>query len=596
MPANIIIADDTPDNLTVLRDILARDGHRVRPVLQGELAIRIARLDPPDLILLDIVMPGLSGYETCARLKADPLTADCPVLFISALDAVGDKVRGFQVGALDYITKPFQVDEVLARVRTHLALHQARQTLARQNRQLAEAARLREDVDRILRHDLRGPLGNMIAFSELVEQATLSSQPQVAQHARVISDTAYALLSMVHGSFDLLKMERGDYEAQTEDFDLPDLLRSVMREMAPMAAERQLALQLHASEPLAPVRGERLLCRSLFHNLLRNAIEASPEQGVISLRLQADAAGQRCVVAVRNAGEVPVGIRDRFFEKYVTGGKPGGSGLGTYSARLMAQAQGGSIRLDCHEPGHTQVIVRLPLASPDGHIQPAGRPCTRLLIADDDPLIHRYLAQVLPDTLALTCVSDGLQAMEQLATADFDHALIDLHMPGADGVAVARAHASGTLRNQAEPERCTLIALSGTSDAAMHRRCLSEGFDHVLTKPPSLPVLLGLLGLDAARTLSTLRLDRGMQALTEQFLASRPAELDRLGQAIRENQAARVASLAHKLQGSFAMYGFAMASQIAASIEACAASDMGHAATLLTDLHHHLASLHIDYT
>jgi len=214
MPANIIIVDDTPENLTVLRDILTRAGHKVRPVLQGELAIRIARMEPPDLILLDIVMPGLNGYETCERLKADPLTASCPVLFISALDSVNDKVRGFQAGALDYITKPFQVDEVLARVRTHLALHAAQRQLQQQNAQLAEAARLREDMDRLLRHDLRGPLGNLIAFSELVEQATESSQPQVAQHARVMTGAAYALLSMVHGSFDLLKMERGDYVPQ----------------------------------------------------------------------------------------------------------------------------------------------------------------------------------------------------------------------------------------------------------------------------------------------------------------------------------------------------------------------------------------------
>jgi PleD family two-component response regulator len=106
-PSKILIVDDTPENLTVLRDILARDGHQVRPVLQGELALKIARMDPPDLILLDVLMPGLNGYETCAQIKADPFTADNPVLFISALDSTTDKLRGFQAGGLDYITKPF---------------------------------------------------------------------------------------------------------------------------------------------------------------------------------------------------------------------------------------------------------------------------------------------------------------------------------------------------------------------------------------------------------------------------------------------------------------------------------------------------------
>ena len=95
MSANIIVVDDTPENLTVLRDILTHEGYRVRPVLRGELALKIARKEPPDLILLDVLMPELNGYQTCERLKADPLTAECPVLFISALDGTADKVRGF---------------------------------------------------------------------------------------------------------------------------------------------------------------------------------------------------------------------------------------------------------------------------------------------------------------------------------------------------------------------------------------------------------------------------------------------------------------------------------------------------------------------
>jgi signal transduction histidine kinase/DNA-binding response OmpR family regulator len=119
---NILIVDDTPVNLRLLAQMLSNQGYKVRPVIDGPQALTAARSTPPDLILLDIMMPGMSGYEVCERLKADEHTREIPVIFISALDVAQDKVRAFAVGGVDYITKPFQVPEVLARVETHLAV------------------------------------------------------------------------------------------------------------------------------------------------------------------------------------------------------------------------------------------------------------------------------------------------------------------------------------------------------------------------------------------------------------------------------------------------------------------------------------------
>ncbi len=119
---NILIVDDTPVNLRLLTQMLSNEGYRVRPVIDGPQALTAAFSTPPDLILLDIMMPGMSGYEVCERLKADERTREIPVIFISALDVAQDKVRAFSVGGVDYITKPFQVPEVLARVETHLAV------------------------------------------------------------------------------------------------------------------------------------------------------------------------------------------------------------------------------------------------------------------------------------------------------------------------------------------------------------------------------------------------------------------------------------------------------------------------------------------
>ena len=128
---SVLVVDDNPDNLRLLSGILTDQGYKVRPAPSGALALKSVRSTLPDLILLDIKMPEMDGYEVCRRLKAEEQTSDIPVIFISALDDVMDKVKGFGVGAVDYITKPFQHEEVLARVRTHLELRRLQTQLER---------------------------------------------------------------------------------------------------------------------------------------------------------------------------------------------------------------------------------------------------------------------------------------------------------------------------------------------------------------------------------------------------------------------------------------------------------------------------------
>jgi serine phosphatase RsbU (regulator of sigma subunit) len=135
---NILIVDDLPANLQFLNSILIERGYQVRPAINGQVALKIAQKSLPDLILLDIQMPGINGYEVCEQLKANDKTCDIPVIFISALSEVFDKVKAFSVGGVDYITKPFQAEEVLARVETHLKLCHLQRQLALQNERLLE--------------------------------------------------------------------------------------------------------------------------------------------------------------------------------------------------------------------------------------------------------------------------------------------------------------------------------------------------------------------------------------------------------------------------------------------------------------------------
>lgn len=161
---NILVVDDTPANLRLLAGILNEQGYKVRPVPSGELALSAARGMPPDLILLDIMMPEMNGYEVCEQLKADPRTRDIPVIFISAIDDVLDKVKAFAVGGVDYITKPFQMEEVLVRIKTHLAMCQLQNKLKQKNEELTVTlAQLRETQNQLVHSEKMAALGQLIA-------------------------------------------------------------------------------------------------------------------------------------------------------------------------------------------------------------------------------------------------------------------------------------------------------------------------------------------------------------------------------------------------------------------------------------------------
>ena len=136
LKGDILVVDDVPANLRLLEDMLTEQGYKVRSVITGDMALMATHADPPDLILLDINMPGMNVYEVCERLKADPATREIPVIFISALGEIEDKVRAFTVGGVDYVAKPFRVEEVLARVETHLTLRALQMELQQANEEL----------------------------------------------------------------------------------------------------------------------------------------------------------------------------------------------------------------------------------------------------------------------------------------------------------------------------------------------------------------------------------------------------------------------------------------------------------------------------
>ncbi|MYL82836.1 response regulator [Desulfovibrio aerotolerans] len=368
MRPSVLIVDDVPANIRVLAGCLS-DDYAIHVATGGTEALKLARAVLPDLILLDVVMPDLDGYDVSRQLKADPATADIPLIFVTARDASEDEARGLSLGAVDYITKPVSGAVVRARVKNHLELRAARETLARHNAALLEAAQLREDVDRIMRHDLKGPLTGIIGLPQIILDDGGLSDSQ-AMFLRLIEENGYKMLSMINLSLDLFKIERGTYCLSPEPVDLLAMLRRLFLEFAGLAGPRALrcCLTVQGREPdldtIALVSGERLLLYTMLANCLRNALEASPQGGLVAVDVHP---GDPTAIAVSNAGVVPWGVREHFFEKYATEGKIGGTGLGAYSARLIAETHGGCVTMETSdETGQTRVVLSLPRGDVSG--------------------------------------------------------------------------------------------------------------------------------------------------------------------------------------------------------------------------------------
>jgi two-component system, sensor histidine kinase and response regulator len=349
----VLIVDDVPTNIEVLAGAL-KDEYAIKVAISGRKALEIAGAFPIDLILLDIMMPVMDGFETCRHLKSDPKTAHIPVIFLSAKDAVDDIVGGLRLGAVDYVSKPADPTILKARIATHLALSTAMGDLKRQNELLIENAHLREDVERMTRHDLKSP----IAVTLHASQALLGCDLPDAQreHAHMIEMAANHALDMINRTLDIHRMEKGEYQAALQPFDLGAVLSRVAQQTELAFTDRRIAIRFAAPGDTVCL-GESLLCYSMFSNAFKNAAEAAPPGGTIKVDV-APGPGSLHVV-IDNEGEVPLTMRGRFFDKYATAGKQGGTGLGTYSIRLMAAVQGGDATMETGD-GHTRLTITLP--------------------------------------------------------------------------------------------------------------------------------------------------------------------------------------------------------------------------------------------
>lgn len=361
----ILVVDDAPDNLILLSQLL-KDDYRIKLAQNGTKALDIVCADnPPDLVLLDIMMPDMDGFEVARRMREHPNAESIPVIFVTAMTTDDAREKGLGLGAVDYITKPIDPVQLKLRVNNFMRYVNMRKTLQADYDSMLEVAQMREDVERITRHDIKAPLAGVVGLVQgLIAKGGFSAEDR--RQLALVEETTLATLNLINLSFELFKIETGRFELNPKPVHIGDVLLRCVELAKATFSEKQLRLSmetdLQPGAPLPQVLGDSTLCYSILQNILKNACEASPDGGAVVVQLH-DNAPLR--ISIRNTGAVPAAIRERFFDKYVTAGKSGGTGLGTYSARLMTEAQGGTVALEVSDAqDSTRVTITLPRFNP----------------------------------------------------------------------------------------------------------------------------------------------------------------------------------------------------------------------------------------
>ncbi len=337
---SVLIVDDNSQNLHVLANILRENHFRVATARDGLKALTFLSKRTPDLILLDVMMPGIDGFEVCRRLKSDAKTQDIPVLFISALTDTDDKLKGFAAGGLDYITKPFQREEVFARVNAHMNLKRTQEALKRANA-------TKDKLFSIISHDLRSPLGGLLNSLELLTEKW-DTLPDATKRSILVD-----LHGSVKGAFDLMEnmlcwanAQRGRISYEPENAPLRQIVDNNLRTLAGMAADKSIRIETDI-EPECLVFADLNMAMSVLRNLIANAIKFTPEGGRIEVTAE-DRVAEVAISVVDTGIGIDPKIRFRLFSPEEAVTTPGtrnekGSGLGLLLCREFVHRNGGQI-------------------------------------------------------------------------------------------------------------------------------------------------------------------------------------------------------------------------------------------------------------
>lgn len=362
----ILIVDDDRLNIRILSGILKTEGYALAEADSGERALELYPLCRPDLVLLDVMMPGMNGFITCRRLKEIYGNACAPIVFITAKNEADDVVEGFSAGGVDYLPKPFQAKEVLARLRTHLRnqlLTEQQKTLVEQ---LSKADAAKNRFLGMAAHDLRNPLASIRGLSEFLRDGVVGQlTPDQLDLVETIHTASQSMLRMVNDLLDVATIESGELKIDPAPHDIAELIEKAVYLANIDAAKKNTRIEF--SPPATPVypKFDAAKMQQVVDNLLSNAVKYSPPGSLVTVELGGD--GKACWFGVKDRGPgIPDNERDLLFKDFgrlsvkPTGGEKS-TGLGLAICRKIVDAHHGSIVAENLAAGGCEFRVTFPL-------------------------------------------------------------------------------------------------------------------------------------------------------------------------------------------------------------------------------------------
>jgi two-component system, sensor histidine kinase and response regulator len=373
--SSILIVDDTQQNVMVLSQMLRDAGYKVFAAFNGEDALKLLEKRKPELILLDVMMPGMNGFQVCEKLKVNPDTQRIPVIFLSALNDIESKVKAFEAGGVDYITKPFQHQEVLARIELHLSvqlLQNERETYISELKSKQEhLERLNQEKDEVLAvisHDMRNPLGGIIGIAELMKSESITDPDEVEELLGLIESSAQRLLALVNDMLDVAVIESNSVRIELKPTDLGNLINEVVRMHQPAAKNKNVLLHVQVTD-LPKVMCDDSKLSQVLGNLLSNAIKFTPSKGSITVAASISADNDSSVVI--NVSDTGIGIPPEFManlykkmgghQRSGTSGEKG-TGLGMPIIKRYVEEHKGTIHVASEQGKGTTFTIKLPVS------------------------------------------------------------------------------------------------------------------------------------------------------------------------------------------------------------------------------------------
>ena len=361
----ILIVDDVVSNVLLLKILLTNEKFQVCTANNGKMCIEMAKKEHPDLILLDVMMPDINGFDTAVVLKKDEETKDIPIIFLTALNTPQDLVHGFQVGANDFLTKPFNKEELVMRVTQQISLVAAKRIIEKQNAELKATLSNRDKMYSVIAHDLRSPMASIRMVLNLVVQS--ASVETVGPELYMLLDQANRESEEVHDLLDNLlkwtKSQTGRLSVVLQELDLNDIVPGVVEIFDVIAQTKHITLELKKTDAPLKVTADNDMLKTVLRNFMSNAVKFSPENSTIQIIMANE--GDFARVSVKDQG---VGIAaDRLgsiFHKgettYGTGGEEG-SGLGLQLCQDFARKNGGDCYVESVEGEGSTFSFTVPL-------------------------------------------------------------------------------------------------------------------------------------------------------------------------------------------------------------------------------------------